>query len=385
MRNAIFYAGLVLCIIAAVGVTLKKNADLHELQKRQANGIAAIDKLAYQTIMLREQILSNRTGLAGNYDALAEAAYLSDAALTDLEKQLEGNTATKNKLSTLRSALITQLDATEGFKRYNSVLRNSERYLPLLGRQLAPALAEAGYTQEALSLTKIVEVAQDYVKVSSVINADQLLAYQKELDVIFAYLHGLTKEQAVEFSTHFAKLIKVKRNTDYSMNRALNSGILEITEALHADIQSHEVFGSPQSHIVTYASLALAILAFVLLTAWITLNTARERYYIHQISEFQTITKAHIKASHLMMDYLEDHISDVEETLNLTETILAMPESLDKPPQTDSEKTARLLDDLASAHKRLKSGNLDNNRKALQDLRDHILKSKQALQRNALQ
>ena len=174
-----------------------------------------------------ELALRSRVGIDNNYDILVRTTILLDRAIQDLEVTYFNDPAIKEKLLGkqfvgFRNELETKKDLIENFKSHNSVLRNSEKYAPLVGRELILAAEKQGLPEVAKLYGDVVLGVLEYARPGLVDNTGLLKELLREIPetekLLPAYL-----SQIIEFSNHVSTVIAEKAETDSYLSKALSS------------------------------------------------------------------------------------------------------------------------------------------------------------------
>lgn len=130
-----------------------------------AQAVAAIGEVRHLDRLLSEQVLAARFGLSNQYDPLTATELELVRAEGELHGRVGAVAATpdvERALGALDHALAERRSALEHFKAENSVLKNSLRYLPTAGEEVARELAEDGEGSLARDLNVLVRAALVY-------------------------------------------------------------------------------------------------------------------------------------------------------------------------------------------------------------------------------
>ncbi|HSU38868.1 MAG TPA: DAHL domain-containing protein [Polyangiaceae bacterium] len=130
-----------------------------------AQAVAAIGEVRHLDRLLSEQVLAARFGLSNQYDPLTATELELVRAEGELHGRVGAVAATpdvERALGALDHALAERRSALEHFKAENSVLKNSLRYLPTAGEEVARELAENGEGARARDINVLVRAALVY-------------------------------------------------------------------------------------------------------------------------------------------------------------------------------------------------------------------------------
>jgi len=157
-RSPLGIAALSLSLVglASIPILLTTELDFGEYAEIQVE-LRHVSELHKQ---LNEQVLSVRVGIAMNYDALVDTQHLLESEAQRVADLLEENELTERaEVAAARSAYLAesrdQRELVEVFKSRQSVLQNSHRYLPVVGRAALEAyttMQDAGHFSRVLDL-----------------------------------------------------------------------------------------------------------------------------------------------------------------------------------------------------------------------------------------
>lgn len=175
-----------------------------------------------------EYALRSRSGVDNNYDSLVRSTTLLDRAIEALEFTYFNDPAIQDSLLVnqfigFRNELESKKDLIEYFKSHNSVLRNSEKYAPLVGRELAIAAEKQGLQEVAKFYRDTVIEVLEYARPGQRKNAESLKALMMIIPDTETKMPAEFNSRIIEFAKHIATVIEEKVQTDSYLRKALLS------------------------------------------------------------------------------------------------------------------------------------------------------------------
>ncbi|WP_426415275.1 DAHL domain-containing protein [Aestuariirhabdus sp. LZHN29] len=232
-----------------------------------------------------ELALRSRIRLDTNYDALVSSTTQLDSAIEKLESDYFGDDSMEGSLVqqrfvAFRSELENKKDLIENFKSHNSVLRNSERYAPLVGRELMAVAEEQGLAEVARFYSNVVFSVMDYATQGQLTSADDLRAQIGQIPETEALLPAESLSRIIEFTNHVATVVEEKRQTDRYLASALGSTsdarMGELVEAFGAwQVSKGEAQQQFMFALTAYIALLLlfsGLIAFKLRSLYVSLD-----------------------------------------------------------------------------------------------------------------
>lgn len=177
---------------------------------------------------VNEYALRSRVNIDNNYDNLVRVTVLLDREIRDLEtdyfsdSNLQGTLLLRH-FNQLKNALETKNDLIENFKSHNSVLRNSEKYAPLVGRELMFAAEDRNLTEAARLYREIAYGSMHYAKPGSDANVGTLTDLLYKIPETESLLPGEFLTRIIELTNHIATVIAEKDQTDAYLSKVLSS------------------------------------------------------------------------------------------------------------------------------------------------------------------
>lgn len=153
---------------------------------------------------VNEAVLRSRENLDVSYDYLTAQTKLleNDAdALSALSFQTDAP-ALEQKTNRLAEKIKNKIELIERFKSHNAVLKNSLRYAPVVGMELANAADSAGYPQLALLYSEAVNRIQHYAVTGEKADRQAFLQSSALLNNAERFLPDTTFSKQIEFTLH---------------------------------------------------------------------------------------------------------------------------------------------------------------------------------------
>jgi len=239
MKNSLLFV-LILLVAAAGGAALlylgSKLPD-NDLANRDVN--AKLLKIDNLDSSINELSLRSRANLDTNYDMLVRSTVALDRALSDLsssyfsEDKISGSLL-ETRFNSFTSTAEIKTDQVEDFKSNNSVLRNSEKYTPIVGAQLS-ALAQENQLSDIESLYRrsIIDTLE-FTKQGSDKSMAEVASYAEQIAATETLMPEQAGTKILEFSRHVSTAIDAKQKTDNYLGQVLNSSLSDQIEDLYS-------------------------------------------------------------------------------------------------------------------------------------------------------
>lgn len=177
---------------------------------------------------VNEYALRSRVNIDNNYDNLVRVTLLLDREIRELETDYFSvanmqETLLQRHFTALKNALETKNDLIENFKSHNSVLRNSEKYAPLVGRELMFAAEDRNLTEAARLYREISYGSMHYAKPGSEANVGVLTDLLYKIPETESLLPSEFLTRIIELTNHIATVIAEKDQTDAYLSKVLSS------------------------------------------------------------------------------------------------------------------------------------------------------------------
>ena len=175
-----------------------------------------------------ELALRSRFNLDSNYDALTRATLLLDKEIEDFadtylqDASMQGSLIEK-RFNEYRSELSVKMELIENFKSHNSVLRNSEKYLPVAGLDLQSIATNEKLAETAALYDDIVKNLLEYSLLGTPATVERLKLKMPRLAELEENMPEYATTAMIEFTNHANTVIREKEETDRYLSKALTS------------------------------------------------------------------------------------------------------------------------------------------------------------------
>lgn len=232
-----------------------------------------------------EYALRSRVNLDTNYDALVNATVKLSRAVQDLEKTYFNNSSMQGSLleqrfTDFKSEVISKNDLVESFKSHNSVLRNSEKYTPIVGRELVLAAEREGLSDIARFYSEVVLSVLQYARQGEDVDAAPLNSLLSQIPATETKMPAEHLSSIIEFTNHVETVIEEKPQTDLYLISALSStsdnSMEQVSQSLNAWLSGYrENQGKFKLATMAYILLLLVfigVIAFKLRNLYLSLD-----------------------------------------------------------------------------------------------------------------
>lgn len=280
MNKILFSLVLLIALVGGAGlVHLQLSIEDNKLINNEVN--ANLLKIEQLNSSLNELALKNRSNLDRNYDALVSATKQITSLVTVLSeghfsKNKITGTLLEERFDNFKSAIEVKIDHIENFKTHNSVLRNSDKYIPVVGRELIEAAENAKAYDNAGLYEDIIINTLLFARQDSDIRAQDVLIFSKEISNTEQSMPSSSFPKLLEFSNHVATISDSKVQADRYLSKALDSVANVQVEAVHSAWNELQVKNDTQQKALKNYSIAYVIL-MVLLFSWL-INRLRGVY-----------------------------------------------------------------------------------------------------------
>jgi len=177
---------------------------------------------------VNEFALRSRVNIDSNYDSLARVTELLDRSIREFESAyfddaIMDDLLLRQRFSELKNALETKNDLIENFKSHNSVLRNSEKYAPLVGRELMFAAEGYNLTEVATLYREVAHGSMLYAKPGAGSSPQFLSELLYRIPETERLLPENYLSRIIELANHIATVIAEKDQTDAYLSKVLSS------------------------------------------------------------------------------------------------------------------------------------------------------------------
>ena len=273
MNNKILFPVVILIALVGGGGLLHLSSSLPDQDKINNEVSTHLLEIENLNSTLNQLVLKSRLNLDANYDALARATN----AISDEIRQLSNTHFSKDKIAgtlleerfnEFKSAVEVKVDHIENFKSYNSVLRNSDRYVPIVGKELVEISNEKGLSENAQLYEDIIIDTLMFTKQNDTEKALDVASYSEKIVESEGVMPANSLIKLIEFSNHVATIGQSKKNTDGYLEQAMsaveNIGIQDIQSAW-GQVQANN---NQQRELLRYYSI-IYVLLMIALIAWL--------------------------------------------------------------------------------------------------------------------
>jgi len=261
-----------LLVLAGAGLFVHQYSlpDINKIRKDVVERTLTIDGLDSN---INELAIRNRFNLDLNYDALTRSTSLLDKATDDLEKTYFANQTSESDLLARRffeykNELEVKKGLIENFKTHNSVLRNSEKYAPQVGRELMQIAQKENLAEASAFYAEIIRELLDYSLQGSSITLENLKLKLAKLAEIEAKMPESALTEAIAFSNHLNTVIREKDETDTYLRKIMlsttDNSLAALTKAwneqMNVQTKAHEFH---RMLVMVYIGFLLITLLFI--------------------------------------------------------------------------------------------------------------------------
>jgi len=228
MKNSILLVVIFVIVFAGAASLFYLESKLpnEELVNRDVNG--QLLKLDTLDANINELALRSRANLDANYDMLVRSTVALESTISDLsdgyfnKKQIAGSLL-DTRFERFKTAMEVKVDQVENFKSSNSILRNSEKYIPVVGMQLAEQASQASLPGVNDLYNQIIIQMLEFTKQGSAKPAADVTGYSKLVLETEEQMPAESLSRILEYANHIATAIDAKSKTDQYLGKALNT------------------------------------------------------------------------------------------------------------------------------------------------------------------
>lgn len=228
MKNAILLVLMLLvAIIGGAGLFyIESKLPDNELLNRDVN--AQLLKIDGLDSSINELALRSRANIDSNYDKLVRNTVSLEGAVKELsagnfaQQQIAGSLL-ETRFDRFKNSIEIKLDQVENFKSNNSVLRNSDKYTPIVGSELASIAKQNLLPEISDNYKKIVLSVLEFTKQGSNKDPAELAAFAHSIQQTEPLMPAESSIKIAEFANHVTTAIDSKSKTDQYLNRVLNA------------------------------------------------------------------------------------------------------------------------------------------------------------------
>lgn len=218
---------LVVAVGGAIGIQfIQSNLPNTELVNRDVND--QLLKLDTLNSSINELVLRSRANLDLNYDMLVRSTSdlengLSGLSSSHFRDNLISGSLLNNRFNTYETLVEVKVDQIENFKSHNSILRNSEKYIPLVGNKLATTATQQGLSDIATFYQTVIMDMFEFNKQGSIKPISEVIDYSQQIRDTESAMPTTVAIEILEFANHVSTAIEAKRDTDLYLNAVLSA------------------------------------------------------------------------------------------------------------------------------------------------------------------
>ncbi|RBP53591.1 DAHL domain-containing protein [Arenicella xantha] len=333
MKNSILFAVIILIAIAG-------GAGLFYVESRLPNDVLTNQDVNSQLLKLdgldsniNELALRSRTNIDTNYDMLVRSTVALERAVSELseshfnESKISGSLLEK-RFNTFKTSVEVKVDQVEDFKSSNSVLRNSETYIPLVGAQLTESAQQAELTDVSDLYKQVVIDMLEFTRQGSRKPIADVIDYRNEILATEAVMPEAVGIKVLEFANHVATAIDSKTKTDQYLGKLLNSknGSQQVEEISNAwnlwQLDNNNTREVLRYYIIAYVLVMMGLLGFLFFRL--------RNLYKHLDREVEAKT-AEVKVAYDELRVSERQLEQTEKMASLGQLVAGVAHEVNTP------------------------------------------------------
>jgi len=279
-----------------------------------------------------EYALRSRAGLDNNYDLLVSNTILLDRAISDLELTYFTDPAMQGTLlgkefAGFRTELEIKNDLIENFKSHNSVLRNSEKYAPSVGRELMLAAENNALPELAKFYSSVVLELLEYGRTGLAGNEESLRASLGKIADTEGRMPAEYLSRIIEFTNHVSTVIEEKMQTDSYLSKALSS----TSDARLGDLSrawSNWIAEINKEQEFFDATILLYIISLLIFTGYIAVKLRGLYFSLDEEVEYQT---SEVKKAYEELNQSERQLMQAEKMASLGQLVAGVAHEINTP------------------------------------------------------
>lgn len=283
-----------------------------------------------------ELSLRSRSNIDKNYDNLVTATKKLDQSVADLESryfndpEIKG-TEIEQSFIQFKQELSLKTDLVENFKSHNSVLRNSEKYMPIVGQRLIASAQEAGSIEQANIYADAVINAQEYSKqgesknpeklnflLQQIRSTEKLIPKESLMDIII---------DTIELTMHIRTVMHEKELTDAYLNKVLDSrtdsSMEKLSTAWGAWLEKKNTLRDLFQKLTIGYIILLFIITGLIARALRNLYSSLDQKVVERTSE--------IEASYKELEQSEKRLMQTEKMASLGQLVAGIAHEINTP------------------------------------------------------
>ena len=274
MKNKILFPAVLLLALIGGGVLLHLSASLSDNDEINNAVNTHLLEIEYLNSKLNQLVLKSRLNIDANYDELAKTTN----AISDQIIQLSDTYFSQNKITgslleerfnEFKEAVVAKVDYIENFKSVNSVLRNSDRYVPVVGKELIQISNQEGLEENAQLYEDIIIDTVLFTKQDQGLEGTlDAKAYSELIEKTEGVMPPDSLIKLIELSNHILTLEQSKKDTQSYMEKSIsavsNAGIQEIQTAWNQlQAKNNKVQSLLRYYAIAYVIIMLALICWL--------------------------------------------------------------------------------------------------------------------------
>lgn len=215
-------------VILGVGSLLFYKQTLPNVDETRKDVMNRIMTLDVMLKSINELSIKSRYNLDNNYDNLTSTSKNLEYQLKDFQNLYYSNADMTTDLTAKRffeykNTQEVKKEMLEKFKSHNSILRNSERYVPIVGEELMALSQQEGLEELSKSYEYVLRNILKYSLFGSINSLKQVKSELSRLPKLESDMPEFASISIIEFSNHIFTIIEQKEKTDEYLNKLLQT------------------------------------------------------------------------------------------------------------------------------------------------------------------
>jgi len=332
MSNKILFPIVILiALIGGLGLLHLSSSlpDQDKVNNEVSNHLLEIENL---NSTLNQLALKSRLNIDTNYDALASAtnAILSEMRVlseTHFNEDKIGGTLLEERFNEFRSAIEVKIDHIENFKSSNSVLRNSDRYVPIVGKELIQISNAEGLENNAQLYEDIIIDTLIFSKQNDDETYLDVSSYAEKIAESESVMPVESTVKLIEFSNHVSTIGESKKNTDGYLERAMLAADIDSIQEIQSAWGEVQIASNKKQDLLRYYSIAYVIVVLSLI-AWLV---ARLRNSYKNLDNEVKLKTDEVKSAYEDLRVSEKRLSESEKMASLGQLIAGVANQVNAP------------------------------------------------------
>lgn len=332
MKNSfLFIIIFIIAILGAAGLFyLESKIPNNELINRDVN--ATLLKIDNFDSSINELALRNRANLDLNYDMLVRSTTGLERTVAELQnnyinKSDISGSLLENKFDNFANTVEIKLDQVENFKSSNSILRNSEKYTPLVGTDLVTVAKENQLTKVADTYQQAIFDILEFTKQGSSKEILDATVYTNSINNSIDEMPESSHSKILEFSNHISTAIDAKRKTDLYLSDVLNSSLNNQIEDIFNAWSLWQAQDNNHKSVLKYYTVAY----IAVLLGLLSLLIFRLRSLYNNLDHEVAIKTQEIETAYKGLQESENKLSQSEKMASLGQLVAGVAHEVNTP------------------------------------------------------